>query len=109
MTDDLERRLREAAKDRAQMEQETLGAYPRPLRQHIEWQAADEIARLRAENEAAARNVYELQATVGRLVKALEWYANPEVYQPHPHGPAFDRRDLSFLARRALQEGSRHE
>lgn len=35
-------------------------------------------------------------------IKALEFYANPEIYRPHPHGPAFDRRDLSFHARDAL-------
>jgi hypothetical protein len=33
---------------------------------------------------------------------ALEFYANPDIYKPHPHGPAFDRRDLSDVARRAL-------
>ncbi|TBG78584.1 hypothetical protein ELG76_04000 [Rhizobium leguminosarum] len=37
-----------------------------------------------------------------RLREALEFYANPEIYKPHPHGPAFDRRDLSFHARSAL-------
>jgi hypothetical protein len=41
-------------------------------------------------------------AEVERLRQALEWYANPEIYQPHPHGIAFDRRDLSFKARCAL-------
>lgn len=39
-------RLREAARDRAQMERETPGAYARPPRQHIEWRAADLIDRL---------------------------------------------------------------
>lgn len=41
-----------------------------------------------------------------RLVAALEFYANPEVYKPHPHGPAFDDRDLSFVALRALLKGA---
>lgn len=36
------------------------------------------------------------------LIEALEFYANPDIYKPHPHGPAFDRRDLSFRARSAL-------
>ena len=38
--------------------------------------------------------------------KALEFYANPEIYKPHPHGPAFDRRDLSYHAKVALKGGA---
>lgn len=38
------------------------------------------------------------------LIAALEFYANPAVYAPHPHGPAFDRRDISFKAKNALAE-----
>jgi len=45
---------------------------------------------------------------VERLRKALAFYANPEIYKPHPHGPAFDRRDLSDVARAALN-GVRHD
>lgn len=37
---------------------------------------------------------------------ALEWYANSEIYQPHPHGSAFDKRDLSYVARAALSPSS---
>lgn len=37
-----------------------------------------------------------------RYREALEWYANPEIYEPHPHGPAFDDRDLSFKAKSVL-------
>lgn len=36
------------------------------------------------------------------LVSVLEWYANPEIYKPHPHGLAFDDRDLSFRAKSIL-------
>lgn len=50
--------------------------------------SSDQIDRVRVERD--------------ELRKALEFYANPEVYRPHPHGPAFDRRDLSFHARDAL-------
>jgi hypothetical protein len=39
-----------------------------------------------------------------RLRKSMEFYANPEIYKPHPHGPAFDRRDLSYHAIVALGE-----
>ena len=49
------------------------------------------------------------QAEIERLRKALEFYANPEIYKPHPHGPAFDRRDLSFHALSALATPSLHE
>ena len=30
--------------------------------------------------------------------RVVQFYANPEVYRPHPHGPAFDRRDISDTA-----------
>ncbi|GAJ29829.1 hypothetical protein [Acidomonas methanolica] len=43
-----------------------------------------------------------LIAAAPELVKALEFYADPKVYEPHPHGPAFDHRDISFVARAAL-------
>jgi hypothetical protein len=51
-------------------------------------EALKESAALRSENE--------------RLREALSFYANPEVYKPHPDGLGFDRRDLSFHARAAL-------
>jgi hypothetical protein len=38
------------------------------------------------------------------LAAALEFYANPAVYAPHPHGPAFDRRDISYRAKNALAQ-----
>lgn len=37
------------------------------------------------------------------LREALEFYADPELYKPHPHGPAFGIPDLSFCARAALE------
>lgn len=36
------------------------------------------------------------------MAETLKFYANPEIYKPHPHGIAFDRRDLSSIARAAL-------
>lgn len=45
------------------------------------------------------------EAEVERLREKLRFYANPDVYKPHPSGPAFDDRDLSFFARAALAEG----
>lgn len=50
---------------------------------------------------SVAREVSDT-SEVDRLREALMFYANPEIYKPHPHGPAFDRRDLSFHARAAL-------
>ena len=41
---------------------------------------------------------------IKRLRAALQFYANPEVYKPHPHGIAFDCRDLSYVAIAALGE-----
>ena len=43
-----------------------------------------------------------LRTENARLREALQFYANPEVYKPHPHGLAFDRRDLSYRAHAAL-------
>ena len=39
------------------------------------------------------------------------FYANPEIYKPHPHGLGFDRRDQSYKARALLAEikGDDHE
>ena len=36
------------------------------------------------------------------MLAALRWYADPEVYKPNSHGIAFDRRDLSYVARAAI-------
>jgi hypothetical protein len=47
-----------------------------------------------------------LLAEVGRLREALAKYADPGIYAPHPHGPAFDDRDLSWIARQALKGGT---
>jgi hypothetical protein len=54
---------------------------------------------VRAEHSPAIREAAEL---IDELVEGLEFYANPEIYKPHPHGLAFDRRDLSFKARALL-------
>lgn len=73
----------------------------------------DEAERLALANEDVARaavaGVMALtderdaaRAEAARLREALTFYANPQVYAPHPHGPAFDRRDLSWHARAAL-------
>ncbi len=42
------------------------------------------------------------EAKADKYEKALTWYANPEIYKPHPHGAAFDNRDLSYTAKSAL-------
>jgi len=44
------------------------------------------------------------EAKLAKAREALEFYANPAIYKPHPHGLAFDRRDLSFRARAVLAE-----
>lgn len=59
-----------------------------------------DIRALRAALEASRLSV--LEAEKEWLTKALDFYANPEIYRPHPHGPAFDDCDLSFVARAAL-------
>lgn len=55
--------------------------------------------------EAVHDAIFALEAKdkeIERLREALAFYANPEIYKPHPHGPGFDRRDLSYSARAAL-------
>jgi len=36
------------------------------------------------------------------LLNALQYYADPETYAPHPHGIGFDRRDKSYVAIAAI-------
>lgn len=52
-----------------------------------------------------AANV-RLIAAAPDLLEALQFYANSEIYKPHPHGPAFDDRDLSFRARAAITKAT---
>ena len=70
------------------------------------------LAIVQAECEKQARLAeaadYALDAARERITKleeGLAFYANPEIYKPHPHGPAFERRDLSDHARALLQKG----
>ena len=56
---------------------------------------------LRVSKQWCAR-AHAAEARVAVLEKALEFYANSEIYKPHPHGAAFDRRDKSYIARTAL-------
>lgn len=48
------------------------------------------------------KKIVERDALIRELVAALEFYADPEVYRPHPDGLAFDRRDLSYSAKAVL-------
>ncbi len=67
----------------------------------IEWKAAKH--KQNAEFIVTAVNSHaSLLAEVEKLRAALEFYADPKTYEPHPHGPAFDRRDVSYVARAAL-------
>jgi len=52
----------------------------------------------------AVQRAEAAEAKLAKAREALEFYANPEIYKPHPHGLAFDRRDLSFSARAVLAE-----
>ena len=52
------------------------------------------IMEIKIQREKASRLTVELAKATG----ALKWYADPYIYKPHPHGPAFDDRDLSFKA-----------
>lgn len=64
----------------------------------------------RAENlESAWNSRRGAEGALREMREALEFYANPEVYKPHPHGHAFDDRDLSFIARNALDRAEEAE
>jgi hypothetical protein len=39
-----------------------------------------------------------------QLVHAMKHYANPEIYKAHPHGPAFERHNLTQTAINALSQ-----
>jgi chromosome segregation ATPase len=65
----------------------------------LEKRVAEKMAAL----AAAEAKVAELEAKNALLVEALRWYADLERYKPHPHGPAFDRRDIGYVARAALR------
>lgn len=73
---------------------------------HVHIALCDEIERFReasATKDALAR-AEAAEAKVERLMEALRFYGDAAVYEPHPHGMAFDRRDLSHHARVALAE-----
>ena len=63
------------------------------------------MGELLAASPTLAADTLRLLDEIERLNEALRFYADPEIYKPHPHGPAFERRDLSFVARAALAEG----
>ncbi len=44
-----------------------------------------------------------LETQLAAAEKALAWYANPEIYKPHPHGIGFEDRDKSYVAKAALE------
>ena len=64
------------------------------------------IVYVRADTVLAQQSAIDtLTARVAELEEALKFYANPEIYKPHPHGSAFDRGGLEFCARTALKGG----
>lgn len=63
----------------------------------------DHIDSVKTENSLLRKKVEALEKCNGKLMTALEFYATPEIYKPHPHGAAFDDRDLSFVAKEALK------
>ena len=56
-----------------------------------------------SQTHPAATMLRALLAERDALRESLKFYANPEIYKPHPHGPHFDRRDLSYHAIAALE------
>jgi hypothetical protein len=58
---------------------------------------SERIAALEAENA-------RLRGLIAKAAAAVEFYANPEIYRPHPHGPASNRNDLSSTAAALLPE-----
>lgn len=105
MSDDIVERLREHATDWNGEQMPDLEPAKGDPTAGMLRHAADAIESLRAENA---------RLTEGRdaLVEGLRWYAEPHIYAPHPNGPAFDDRDLSWHARSVLAKvkgGPKHE
>lgn len=61
-----------------------------------------EVASLEIRRDFFKHNMTQAERQRDELRKALEFYANPEIYKPHPHGLAFDDRDVSFRAKSVL-------
>ena len=64
----------------------------------------DTVAALADLADAQAQENARQARRIEALEEVLRFYANPVIYQPHPHGPAFDRRDMSYVAVAALGE-----
>ena len=54
----------------------------------------------------AYKQIADLKDVNAELLEALRFYANPNVYKPHPHGIGFDDHDLSFVARFAIDKAT---
>lgn len=68
------------------------------------WDQTEAEARRKWNTRAESAEVIALREREARLVEALRFYANPQIYKPHPHGLGFDRRDVSFRAKAVLAE-----
>ena len=73
------------------------------LRALLDRAEAAEARRAEANNQWRL-DYNELATKLAKAKEALEFYADPAIYKPHPHGLAFERRDLSFHARATLKE-----
>ena len=66
------------------------------------WDATDETNRMKSDPYADLRKqrarATKAEAENKRLRDALEFYADPKLYECHPHGIGFDRRDKSCHA-----------
>lgn len=79
-------------------------------RRHAGWQDSERrisnqlsyIEELKTECDQFEARALAAEQRVVEMESALRFYANPELYKPHPHGPAFDHRDVSYVAIRAL-------
>lgn len=74
-----------------------------------EWilDALNELLPLALQLEAMKREMAEKDAEIARLRDALQFYATPSIYLPHPLGPAFDRRTSLYHSAKDALSGAR--
>jgi hypothetical protein len=58
----------------------------------------------RRERDALRARAESAERKLEMAVEALKFYANKDIYKPHPHGLGFDDRDKSFEAKNTLAE-----
>jgi hypothetical protein len=77
---------------------------------HGDGAALDYIAACSSVVDLDQKSIVEVKdAEIERLRGVLEFYADPNIYKPHPHGIFFDRRNELYLSARDALAASTSE